>query len=176
MVRNSGRGTSPQWYDKSAELKNLKAMPSSMNPSTTFSTFSQPPERGSDFSQVGNRANTINGRAKASENESMPSVGRSSSPLAAAMATEPTMGTVHENDTRTSVVAMKNRPVQPPLSAWASALFTNALGALISNSPRNDRPKMIKMANDSRLGSQLELMKLAASAPKSRLSSTPALV
>ena len=149
-------------------------MPSSTKPNTTFSTLSQPPERGKDLSQAGNRANTMKGKANASEKASMPSVGRSSSPLAAAMATEPTMGTVHEKDTSTSVAAMKNRPVQPPLSAWASALFTRALGALISKSPKKDKPKTIKMTNDSKLGSQCELMKLAASAPNSRLSSTPA--
>src|SRR5919112_684760 len=98
-------------------LRNLSASISSTKPNTTFTVFSQPPERGRLFSQEGKMANKVNGSAKASENPNMPTTGIMVSPRAAKPSTVATMGPVHENDTSTNVKAMKNTPNQPPLSA-----------------------------------------------------------
>ena len=56
---------SPQCSTKSALDKNLNASANSKNPKTTLVVFSQPPDFGSEFNQLGNKANKAKGKAKA---------------------------------------------------------------------------------------------------------------
>ena len=105
----------------------------------------------------------MKGRAKAVEYASMPAMGFRVSPPADDTRMLPTKGPVQEKDTSTRVKAMKKTPYQPPLSAWASALFTRLLGSVISNMPRKDMPKSRNTRKNNTLGSQWVLIKLAAS-------------
>ena len=70
------------------------------------------------------------------------------------MSTEPTMGPVQENDTSTRVRARKNTPPSPLLSEFLSALLVHFEGRVISNAPKNDAAKTMKMAKNRMLGSQ----------------------
>ncbi len=80
--------------------------------------------------------------ANASENANMPRMGFRNSPPAEATRIDPTIGPVQENDTRTRVKAMKNTPINPPLSDFLSMALTNELGRVRSNKPKNDNAKM----------------------------------
>ena len=62
-------------------------------------------------------AKRVKGKAKAKEKANMPSIGLINSPCVESTSTLPTIGNVHENDTRASVAAMKKTPSKPPLSA-----------------------------------------------------------
>ena len=77
----------------------------------------------------------------------------------------PAKGPVQEKETKTSVNAMKNTPNNPPLSDFASTLLTKLEGKTISNAPKKEIPKRIKMAKNKRLGIQCVLKKLAKLAP-----------
>src|SRR5882672_9123548 len=122
-------------------LKNLNASAISTKPNTTFTVFSQPPDFGKDFNQFGKKAKVVNGIAKARANANMPTIGFKNSPPADETKMLPTSGPVHENETSTKVNAMKNTPINPPLSACWSTLLMKELGNVISNNPRKDKPK-----------------------------------
>jgi predicted permease len=62
----------------------------------------------------------------------------------------PIIGPVHENETKLKVKAMKKIPIKPPLSAFPSALFTHLLGIRISNAPKNEKAKIMKMEKNSK--------------------------
>src|SRR5688572_20354488 len=100
-------------------------------------------------------------------------VGFRVSPEAEAIKILPTIGPVQENETRTSVKAIKKTPSQPPLSAWASALVSHELGKVISNIPKNDMAKIRKIRKNITFGNQCVLRKFAASPPKSRATNVP---
>ena len=79
-----------------------------MNPSTTFSVFIHEPDFGACFSHEGNRANSVKGRASAKAKPNIPTAGASQLPLVVvSTSSRPMMGAVHENDTSTSVKAMR---------------------------------------------------------------------
>ena len=79
-----------------------------MKPSTTFTVLSQPPDFGIFLSMVGKRANTVNGMARAIAKPVIPTTGPITLPrLAASTKRVPIIGPVQENDTITSVAAMK---------------------------------------------------------------------
>ena len=61
-------------------------------------------------SRLGKNANSPKGRANASEKPSIPISGFRKLPFAAPRATAPAIGSVQENDTKTSVSAIKNTP------------------------------------------------------------------
>ena len=61
---------------------------------------------------------------------------------------DPAKGPVQENETKTSVNAMKNTPSNPPLSDFASTLLTKLEGNTISNAPKKEMPKKIKIAKN----------------------------
>ena len=112
----------------------------------------------------------MNGRAKAIENASMVTIGSQNSPCVDLMSTEPTIGPVHENDTSTSVSAMKNTPARPFLSAPLSLLFTSDCGSVISNAPKNDAAKIMNTMKKMIFGnqcveSQLKMSAVTASPP-----------
>ena len=106
-----------------------------MKPSTTFTELSQPPLLGSFLSIEGKKAKIVNGRANATENASIVTIGLQNSPEVDLMSTEPTIGPVQENDTSTSVRAMKKMPAKPFESALASVLFTIHEGIVDLESP-----------------------------------------
>ena len=74
------------------------------------------------------------------------------------------MGPVHENDTRTSVSAIKSTPTSPPRFEFESALLISELGRTISKAPRNDAANTIKMMKNSTLGNQCVESQLKISA------------
>ena len=126
-----------------------------MKPRTTFTEFNQPPLFGKFFNNDGNHARSVNGRANAIANAAIVKIGiQMLPPDVELMITLPTIGPVHENDTNTSVKAIKKIPIKPPLSAPASLLLTSDEGNVISNAPRNDAAKTMKMTKKIRLGIQ----------------------
>ena len=52
------------------------------------------------------------------------------------------IGPVQENETTTSVRAIKKMPIKLPVPALLSALFDHELGKPISNAPKNEIPKI----------------------------------
>ena len=86
---------------------------------------------------------------------------------------DPAKGPVQENETKTSVNAMKNTPSNPPLSDFASTLLTKLEGKTISNAPKKEMPKKIKIAKNKRLGIQWVLKKLAKLAPAKNAKMVP---
>ena len=106
----------------------------------------------------------MKGTANASKNASMVIIGDQNSPSVDLISTVPTIGHVQENDTSTSVSAMKNTPNRPPLSAPLSLLFTNDDGSTISNAPKNDAAKTINTMKNSKFGNQCVASQLKMSA------------
>src|SRR5687767_2286761 len=98
-------------------LRNLKASANSTKPKTTLTEFNHPPDFGNEFNQPGKNANNVKGIANANENANMPTMGFRNSPPADETKILPTNGPVQENDTSTSVNAIKNTPNSPPFSA-----------------------------------------------------------
>ena len=115
-----------------------------MKASTTLIELSQPPDFGNLFNTEGNKANMVNGRAKANPNPNIPIVGLSISPLVASTNKTPIIGPVHENATKTVVSPMKNDESTPPLSTLESALLTHFDGRIISKAPKNEAAKSDK--------------------------------
>ena len=137
--------------------------------------MSQPLLLGRFFNSEGNIAKSVKGSAKVIEKTSIVRIGAQKSPAVAPMIAEPTIGPVHENDTSTSVRAMKKTPSRPPRSALRSLLLTIQPGNVISNAPKNDAAKTMKTMKKIRLGSQcvasqLKMSAVTASPPNSRVS------
>src|SRR3569833_2241182 len=137
-----------------------------MKPNITFTLFSHPPDLGRLLSSDGNMANNVNGSAMANEKPSITIAGASRSPFETASTnTHPIDGPVHENDTTTNVAAMNNMPTKPPFSEFASSLFANELGRVISNAPRNDMPKTISNKKKQKLNMPLVARPFKAAGP-----------
>ena len=158
---------------RSALLKNFNARASSKNPKLTFTLFNQPPLDGIEFNQDGKMANKVNGKAMAKENPNIPQNGPMPPFFAACTSKVPTIGPVHENETRASVKAMKKIPTSPPLSAPLSAAFTHLLGNTISNAPRKDAAKTTSMRKKKILKITLVLSALSESLPKIAVTTKP---
>src|SRR5512133_3208707 len=109
-----------------------------MNPSTTLTEFSHPPDLGMRLMTDGNNAKMVNGNANATPNPSIPMVGRRTSPVAASTSNAPIMGPVQEKETITVVSPMKKDASPPPLSTRESAPDTHLFGSTISNAPKNE--------------------------------------
>ena len=102
---------------------------------------------------------------------SIVTIGVQNSPWVDLIRTEPTIGPVHENDTRTSVNAIKKMPASPPLSEFLSLLFTRADGRVISNAPKNDAANTMNTIKKMIFGSQcvesqLNMSAVTVSPPK----------
>ena len=85
----------------------------------------------------------------------------------------PNIGPVQEKETKTVVKAMKNAPKNPPFSLSLSDLLTHLLGIVISNKPKNERAKTIKIIKNKTLGIQCVDIMYIASFPKIRVRSNP---
>jgi hypothetical protein len=131
--------------------RNLKANANSRNPKNTLTEFSQPPDFGKEFNQPGNAANKPKGRASARENPNIPINGPTPPIVADSTRSVPTMGPVHENETRASVNAIKNIPRKPPFLDAESALLTHVFGRFISKAPKNDKANTISRIKKNKL-------------------------
>ena len=83
------------------------------------------------------------------------------------------MGPVHEKLTKAKTKAIKNIPINPRLSAFASALFTHALGILISKAPIKETAKMIRIAKKTKLKVGFVDILFNTSAPKTAVTTVP---
>ena len=142
-----------------------------MNPSTTFTLLSHPPLLGRFFSTEGKKARRVNGRAKATLNASIVTIGAQNSPAVDLIRTVPTIGPVHENDTSTRVRAMKNTPPRPPRSDFLSLALTSLDGSTISKAPKKEAAKSMKTTKKIRFGnqwvaSQLNMSAVTAAPPR----------
>ena len=106
----------------------------------------------------------MNGNAKAVENASIVTTGCHTIPEVEFIRTVPTIGPVQENETSTSVRAMKKVPASPPRSALRSVSFTMRLGRVISNAPKNDAANIMNTTKNSMLGIQCVAIQLKMSA------------
>ena len=127
--------------------------------------FIQPPDLGIFFNNSGDKANNTKGEASPNPKPNIPMIGLINCPEAPNPKSVPTNGPVQENDTNAKVNAIKKIPIKPPLSDCASTLLTNFEGSCISNKPKNDNPKIIKMVKKRRFGIQCVLIKLGAACP-----------
>src|SRR5450631_1532409 len=137
----------PQCSTKSALDRNFKASASSRKPNTILTEFSQPPDFGREFIHPGNKANRAKGNARAKPKPPMPTVSCTAPPFVDKdpASNEPSMGPVQENETSANVSAIKNIPIKPPAPDLASAEFAMLLGKVISNNPKKERAKTMKM-------------------------------
>src|SRR5574344_1277934 len=83
--------------------RNFIPSASSINPSTTLTEFSQPPDFGSLSKSDGTNAKIVNGIAKAIENASIATTGAQISPCVLLIKMLPTMGPVQEKETSTAL-------------------------------------------------------------------------
>ena len=158
---------------KSALDKNLKAKANSKNPNDTLTVFNHPPDFGNEFIQPGNMANNIKGNAMADEKPNIPTIGPIPPCLADSPNKEPTIGPVHENETTAKANAIKKIPMIPPLSACLSILFKNEFGKTISNAPKNEAAKTIRITKNIKLNQTLVDNAFRESIPKSAVISIP---
>ena len=144
----------PSEYTLSIVIRNFILKASIINPRTTFIEFSHPPDFGIRLIIDGNKANIVNGNAKAIPNPTIPIVGLNTSPLAASTRRAPIIGPVHENETITVVKPMKNAARIPPLSTFESARVTQLFGRRISNAPKNETANTTKKTKNIVFGIQ----------------------
>ena len=146
-----------------------------MKPNTTFTVFIHPPDFGACFSNEGKRAKSVNGMAKAMAKPNMPMVGATMSPcVETATSRKPTMGPVHEKDTKARVKAMKKMDSRPVVfSDFSSILFDQEDGSVSSNAPKNEAAKTMSSRAKIMLKMALVLSAFSAEAPKSSVTSRP---
>ena len=150
---------------------NAKAI--SKKPKTTFTSFIQLPDLGNFCMNPGKIANIVKGIAKAKEKPSIPMIGFKKAPCEAAIKMDPAKGPVQENETNTNVKAMKKTPMKPPLSDFASTVFTKFDGNTISKAPKKEIPNKINIVKKSIFGIQCVLKKFAKLAPAKKANSVP---
>jgi hypothetical protein len=121
----------------------------------------------------GKMAKSVNGMAKAKEKPSIPIIGFRKAPCDAAIRIDPASGPVQEKETNTKVKAIKKTPMNPPLSDFASTVFTKFEGNTISKAPKKEIPKRIKIVKNSMFGIQCVLRKFAKLAPAKKANSVP---
>ena len=130
--------------------------------------FIQEPERGALFSQLGNMAKSVKGRAKARAKANMPMVGPTQLPLVAASTnSRPTMGAVQEKLTSTRVKAMRKMESRPVvLEALLSTLLPHEEGSVSSNHPKKLTAKTTSSRKKNTLNTALVASELSVSGPK----------
>ena len=109
---------------------------------------------GSFFNSEGKSARTVNGRAKATLNASMVTIGVQNSPCVLLISTVPTIGPVQLKLTSTRVSARKKMPPRPLRSLFLSALLVQLDGSVISKAPKKLAAKTMNTRKKMRLGSQ----------------------
>src|SRR5690606_24417331 len=122
----------------------------------------------------GKMAKITKGIARAIEKPNIPTAGPNRSPLdAASTSNVPIIGPVQENDTNAKLKAIKNNPIKPLPSDFASILFTKELGRVISNAPKKDAAKTTKIRKKTKLNTPLVENAFSASDPKAIVMSMP---
>jgi hypothetical protein len=147
-------------------VKNFNEKASTIKPKTILTEFIHPPERGSEFNHDGNIANSVNGIENAKEKPNIPIIGFAPSPDAASTSNAPTIGPTHDKLTITVVSAIKNDPINPPLSALLSVLFARLPGRTISNNPKNDAANAMNRTKNIVLVIQCDVSVVAKSEPR----------
>ena len=119
-------------------------------------TFIHPPDLGMDFSQDGNMANKVNGRARAMAKPNIPMAGATMLPVVeTSTKRKPMIGPVQENDTSDRVNAIRKMLNKPPaFSALLSTAVLQEEGKVISKAPKKEaanttnirKKKMLKIA------------------------------
>ena len=134
--------------------------------------FSQPPDFGSPVIKLGKIANMVKINANDSEKPNITITGVNKSVL---MATKevPINGPVQEKETTAKVAAIKKIPLKPLASDFASSLFTNELGRVISKAPKNDTPKIINIRKIKILKNPSVEISFSALAPQIKVMITP---
>src|SRR6266480_643318 len=126
-----------------------------MKPKVTLSECIHAPDLGSFFSPAGNQANNPKGNPRASPKAVNPMSGLTNSLSCVTTEIRLAMkGRVHENETSTSVNAMKKIPRRPPFSESDSERLIKPDGSVISKTPRNDSPKRKKSTKNNMLKNQ----------------------
>ena len=140
IAKNTSRSNKWVCKTKSALERNLNAKANSINPKTTFTVLSHPPDLGKFFIKFGNKANAINGKANPSPKPNMAIDNMVAPPSVDSTLpkTKPNAGPVQENDTIISVNAIKNIPKSPPEFEALSALLAKLAGIVISKAPKKD--------------------------------------
>ena len=133
------------------------------------------PDFGACFNHCGNSAKSVNGRARASANPNIPSAGANQLPLVVVSTSKrPIIGAVHENETSTSVNAIKKIESSPLVDeAFVSTAFAQRSGSLISNHPKNDSAKTTSNRKRKILKTALVDIALSVSEPKIAVTSSP---
>ena len=127
---NSSLFSNPHCFTKSALEKNFNAKANSINPKTTFTTVSHPPDFGKALSKLGKMANRAKGMPRPIPKPDM--AGVMSFELEILPKTKPSTGPVQENDTMAKVSAIKKIPLILPILLFSSTLLAIEAGKLIS--------------------------------------------
>ena len=138
-------------------------------------TFIQPPDFGIDFSQDGNRANSVNGNAKAIAKPSIPIAGATTLPVVdTCTSKKPIIGPVQEKDTSESVNAIR-KILNKPLVA--SALLSTALlhleGSVSSKAPKKEAANTTSIKQKRILNTAFVESAFNALAPKINVMAKP---
>ena len=133
------------------------------------------PDFGACFNHEGNSAKSVNGKAKASANPNIPKAGATQLPLVVVSTSKrPIIGAVHENETSTSVKAMRKIESNPLVfDAFVSTAFAQLSGSLISNHPKNDSANTTNSTNKKILKTALVESALSVSEPKNAVTKRP---
>ena len=83
------------------------------------------------------------------------------------------IGPVQENETNTSVNAIKNIPAKLPMPALLSTLLDQDDGRFISKAPKKEMPNKRKMAKNSKLAIQFVANWFKAAGPKTTVIKKP---
>ena len=138
-------------------------------------TFIQPPDFGIDFSQDGNKANSVNGNAKAIAKPSIPIAGATTLPVVdTCTSKKPIIGPVQEKDTSESVNAIRKILSNPPV---ASALLSTALlhleGSVSSKAPKKEAANTTSIRQKRILNTAFVESAFSALAPKINVMAKP---
>ena len=138
-------------------------------------TFIQPPDFGIDFSQDGNRANSVNGNAKAIAKPSIPIAGATTLPVVdTCTSKKPIIGPVQEKDTSESVNAIRKILSKPLV---ASALLSTALlhleGSVSSKAPKKEAANTTSIKQKRILNTAFVESAFSALAPKINVMAKP---
>ena len=146
-----------------------------MNPNTIFKVVIHEPDFGADFSHEGNMANSVKGRASARAKPNIPTAGASQLPVVVVCTNNmPMIGPVQENDTSTSVNAIRKMLNRPLVSeALVSTLLAQLSGSLISNQPKKLRANTTSNRKRNTLKTALVDIAFSVSLPKSAVTSSP---
>lgn len=159
----------------SATLRNLREKANSMKPRTIFIVFIHEPDFGALFSQLGNMANSVNGKAKATAKPNMPKAGPRIEPdVVEATSKKPMIGPVHEKLTNVNVNAIRKIESSPVVEdAFESTAFPHFSGSLISNHPKKLRAKNTSIKKKNTLKKGFVDHAFRAEAPKSFVTAKP---